>query len=118
MFPSGRNQRGYQASFKKIWRTTLERAGISYFRIYDLRSTYATRLSAGGVADEWVTQLLRQSDAKVFKKVDEKLVDRPPRYWTPARLEPTMLSIKNSRQPQLDNTPGSARRPSFFDWRG
>ena len=37
-------------------------------------------------------------------QVDEKLVDRPPRYWTPARLEPTMLSIKNSRQPQLDNT--------------
>jgi len=30
--------------------------------------TYATRLSAGGVADEWVTQLLRQGDAKVFKK--------------------------------------------------
>jgi hypothetical protein len=34
---------------------------------YDLRSTYSTRLSAGGVADEWVTQLLRQGDAKVFK---------------------------------------------------
>ena len=69
LFPSGRNPRGYQASFKKIWRTTLERAGVPYFRIYDLRSTYATRLSAGGVADEWVTQLLRQSDAKVFQEV-------------------------------------------------
>ena len=41
---------------------------MAYFRIYDLRSTYATRLSAGGVADEWVTQMLRQGDAKVFKK--------------------------------------------------
>jgi len=40
-------------------------------RIYDLRSTYATRLSAGGVADEWVTQLLRQGDAKVFKKYSQ-----------------------------------------------
>jgi hypothetical protein len=39
--------------------------------IYDLRSTYATRLSAGGVADEWVTQLLRQGDAKVFKKYSQ-----------------------------------------------
>jgi TolB-like protein len=38
---------------------------------YDLRSTYATRLSAGGVADEWVTQLLRQGDAKVFKKYSQ-----------------------------------------------
>ena len=71
LFPSDRNPRGYQASFKKIWRTTLERAGVPYFRIYDLRSTYATRLSAGGVADEWVTQLLRQSDAKVFKKYSQ-----------------------------------------------
>ena len=34
-------------------------------------SRYATRLSAGGVADEWVTQLLRQGDAKVFKKYSQ-----------------------------------------------
>jgi hypothetical protein len=40
-------------------------------RSRDLRSTYATRLSAGGVADEWVTQLLRQSDAEVFKKYSQ-----------------------------------------------
>lgn len=29
------------------------------------------RGSAGGVADEWVTQLLRQADAKVFKKYSQ-----------------------------------------------
>jgi hypothetical protein len=34
-------------------------------------STCATRLSAGGVADEWVTQMLRQGDAKVFKKYSQ-----------------------------------------------
>jgi hypothetical protein len=44
---------------------------IPYFRIYDLRSTYATRLSAGGVADEWVTQMLRQGDSQVFKKYSQ-----------------------------------------------
>ena len=53
---------------KRAWRKTLEKAGISYFRIYDLRSTFGTRLSAGGVSDEWVTQMLRQGDARVFKK--------------------------------------------------
>jgi hypothetical protein len=26
-----------------------------------------SKLDAGGVADEWVTQMLRQGDAKVFK---------------------------------------------------
>ena len=71
MFPNPDSPCGYQASFKKVRATTLRKAGIPYFRIYDLRSTYATRLSAGGVADEWVTQLLRQGDAKVFKKYSQ-----------------------------------------------
>ena len=63
LFPSDRNANGHQATFKTVWTKTLRRAKIPYFRIYDLRSTYATRLSAGGVADEWVTQMLRQGDA-------------------------------------------------------
>jgi len=71
LFPSDENADGYQKTFKTAWHATLRRAGVRYFRIYDLRSTYATRLSAGGVADEWVTQLLRQGDAKVFKKYSQ-----------------------------------------------
>lgn len=70
LFPSG-NATGHQTTFKTVWRLTLRRAKVAYFRIYDLRSTYATRLSAGGVADEWVTRLLRQGDAKVFKKYSQ-----------------------------------------------
>ena len=71
LFPSDSNPARYQQSFKKTWSSTLRKDGISYFRLYDLRSTYATRLSAGGVADEWVTQLLRQGDSKVFKKYSQ-----------------------------------------------
>ena len=56
---------------RPAWHATLRRAKLPYFRIYDLRSTYATRLSAGGVADEWVTHLLPQGDAKVFKKYSQ-----------------------------------------------
>ena len=71
LFPSDRNRSGHRTTFKTVWRKTLRRAKIPYFRIYDLRSTYATRLSAGGVADEWVTQMLRQGDAQVFKKYSQ-----------------------------------------------
>lgn len=71
LFPSDENPDGHQKTLKTVWHATLRRAGVRYFRIYDLRSTYATRLSAGGVADEWVTQLLRQGDAKVFKKYSQ-----------------------------------------------
>ncbi len=71
LFPSEENPDGYQKTFKTVWHATLRRASVRYFRIYDLRSTYATRLSAGGVADEFATQLLRQGDAKVFKKYSQ-----------------------------------------------
>ena len=71
LFPSDRIPNKHQTTLKTVWRKTLRRAKIPYFRIYDLRSTYATRLSAGGVADEWVTQMLRQSDAQVFKKYSQ-----------------------------------------------
>jgi integrase len=71
LFPSSRKPTEHQVDFKKTWQRTLARAGVPHFRLYDLRSTYATRLSAGGVADEWVTQMLRQTDAKVFKKYSQ-----------------------------------------------
>ena len=71
LFPSGLNQEGHLRSLRTAWRKALKRAGIPYFRFYDLRSTYATRLSAGGVADEWVIQMLRQGDSQVFKKYSQ-----------------------------------------------
>lgn len=71
LFPSDLNPTGHQRNLKTAWQKTLRRAKVAYFRIYDLRSTYATRLSAGGVADEWVTQLLRQGDAQVFKRYSQ-----------------------------------------------
>jgi integrase len=71
LFPNAKNANEHQKSLKRVWRTTLKKAGIPYFRIYDLRSTYATRLSASGVADESVTQLLRQGDSQAFKKYSQ-----------------------------------------------
>jgi len=60
-----RNQSGHQTTFKTVWSKTRRQAKIPYFRIYDVRSTYATRLSAGGVADEWV-------QLKCFSRVTRK----------------------------------------------
>lgn len=73
VFPTPRrgSRRPYLGSLKKIWASTLERANVPYFSLYELRHTFATRLSAGGVVDEWVTQLLRQGDAKVFKRYSQ-----------------------------------------------
>jgi integrase len=69
--PSTRAIKPYITSLRKIWEKTLRRAGVSYFPIYHLRHTFATRLSAGGVADHFVTQMLRQGDSQVFKRYSQ-----------------------------------------------
>jgi|SRR5271168_4152165 len=68
LFPSHRTAGQHYKSTKGIWRAALRKAGVSYFRIYALRSTYDTRLRAGGAVDEWVVQLLRQGNSDEFKK--------------------------------------------------
>ena len=49
-------------NLRKVWAATLKRAGVPYFAPYELRNTFATRLSAGGVAHHMVT-----GDAEVLK---------------------------------------------------
>ena len=69
LFPSpiATGKKLHMTNLRKVWADTLKRAGVPYFAPYELRHTFATRLSAGGVADHMVTQMLRQSDAEVFK---------------------------------------------------
>src|SRR2546425_7872827 len=68
LFPSG-----HQTTFKTVWRKTLRRAKIPYFRIYDLRSRYATRLSAGGVADPIDTRALASVAQLSAMKISVKI---------------------------------------------
>jgi integrase len=100
LFPSDGNRTGHQTEFKKTWRTTLRKAGVPYFRLYDLRSTYATRLSAGGVADEWVTQMLRQTDAQVFKKYSQMKL----------QMKREALTKLNRKASELDSTSSDTER--------
>ena len=70
LFPSPRvvSSKPHITKVGKLWDRTLQRAGMPHFSLYELRHTFATRLSAGGVADHFVTQMLRQGDAAVFKR--------------------------------------------------
>jgi integrase len=73
LFPrlTERGTKPYLCSVKKVWRNTLRRAKVPYSSLYELRHTFATRLSAGGVADHFVTLMLRQGDAGVFKRYSQ-----------------------------------------------
>jgi integrase len=96
LFPSSKRPTEAQTNFKKTWERTLRKAGVPYFRLYDLRSTYATRLSAGGVADEWVTQLLRQTDAKVFKKYSQMKLQMKREALTKLNRKASEAELKSS----------------------
>ncbi|MGH9403109.1 MAG: hypothetical protein ACRD2P_13475 [Terriglobia bacterium] len=61
----------YLCGLKKVWLSTLRCARVPYFSLYVLRHTFATRLSAGGVADYFVTLMLRQGRAGVFKRYSQ-----------------------------------------------
>ncbi len=73
LFPSTRPgaKKPHLTTLKKIWASMLKRAGIEHFPLYQLRHTFATRLSAGGMADHFVTQMLRQGDSTVFKRYSQ-----------------------------------------------
>ena len=73
LFPSPLmdSSKPYIKSVRKLWNRTLQRAGLPHFSLYELRHTFATRLSAGGVADHFVTQMLRQGDSQVFKRYSQ-----------------------------------------------
>ncbi len=55
LFPSPKLEakKPHMTNLRKVWVGTLKRAGVPYFAPYELRHTFATRLSAGGVADTW-----------------------------------------------------------------
>ena len=73
LFPSPRmgSSKPHITRVTKLWDRTLHRTGLPHFSLYELRHTFATRLSAGGVADHFVTQMLRQGDAAVFKRYSQ-----------------------------------------------
>lgn len=54
--PKPNAQKPYMTNLRKVWAATQKKAGVPYFAPYELRHTFATRLSAGGVADHMVTQ--------------------------------------------------------------
>ncbi|MGH9397706.1 MAG: tyrosine-type recombinase/integrase [Terriglobia bacterium] len=69
--PKKNTSKPYITTLKTTWAATLKRAGVPHFPIYHLRHTFASRLSAGGVSDHFVTLMLRQGDAQVFKRYSQ-----------------------------------------------
>src|ERR1035441_804324 len=68
LFRSSTDPKAHQTTFKRTWHATLRRAGISYFRIYDLRADVCHQAFCWRRRRRVGHSVLRQGDAKVFKK--------------------------------------------------
>ncbi len=79
VFPNPANPAMHLKAVRKTWRRALDAAGIPYFPIYNLRATFASRLSAAGVPDVFVAQMLGHSTPTILptyaKAIDESRRD-------------------------------------------
>ena len=61
VFPNPANTAVYLKAVRKSWRTALKQARIDVFPIYNLRATFASRLSAAGAPDNLVAGMIGHS---------------------------------------------------------
>jgi integrase len=75
VFPNMRNPSRTLKDIRRSWAKALKLAGIPYFWLYNLRHTHASRLSAAGVPDLFVAQMIGHSSTSIMptyaKAVDE-----------------------------------------------
>lgn len=93
-------------SVKTAWRNALKTAGLSHFPLYSCRHSYATRLSAAGVPDAIIDQLLGHSRRDILSHYTARV----PEYLRDAvsRLE----DLRHSKEGAVPSLNGSKSLPS------
>jgi len=102
----------------KSWNRALKDAKVERRRIYDLRSTFATRLNAAGVPQVFVEQLmghaggLAQTYAKANEEYSRAAIDKLETLVTSERIGEADKSPKGSRETDsADLAPETKRKP-------
>jgi len=100
VFPNMRNPERHLTQIRKSWANALKLAGIPYFWLYNLRHTFASRLSAAGVSDLFVAQMIGHSSPSIVqtyaKAIDEHKRDAI-RKLESLRPEPQPLASPSAR---------------------
>jgi integrase len=103
VFPNLRTPSKPMTDVRQAWAKVLRDAGLQYFWIYNLRHTFASRLSAAGVSDLFVAQMIGHSSPSILQKysraIDEyqreairKLEQRRAAYLGPQSDAPTSIN--------------------------
>lgn len=68
VFPNFRDRTQPVKDIRKTWAKALKDAGLDYFWLYNLRHSYASRLSAAGVSDLFVAQMIGHSSPGILQR--------------------------------------------------
>ncbi|HYL15263.1 MAG TPA: site-specific integrase [Terriglobales bacterium] len=73
VFPNLRTPTRPMRDIRQTWAKALKDAGLQYFWIYNLRHTFASRLSAAGVSDLFVAQMIGHSTPSILQKYSKAI---------------------------------------------
>ena len=73
VFPNLRDPSQPAKDIRKSWAKALKDARIEYFWLYNLRHSYASRLSAAGVADRFVAELIGHSSPGILQRYSKAI---------------------------------------------
>jgi integrase len=73
VFPSFSNRRHALQGGRKAWASAVKRAGIPFFPIYNLRHTFASRMTAAGVSPITIAQMLGHSSTQIVPRYAQVL---------------------------------------------
>lgn len=73
VFPSFKAPTRPMSDVRGAWASALKKAGLEYFWLYNLRHTWASRLSAAGVSDLFVAQMLGHSSPTILQRYSKAI---------------------------------------------
>lgn len=73
VFPNLRKPSQHVKDIRDAWARTLRDAGLDFFVVYNLRHSYASRLSAAGVSDLFVAQMIGHSTPSILQKYSKAI---------------------------------------------
>jgi len=73
VFPNLQNPTKPRNEIRYAWAKTLDEAKLEHFWIYNLRHTFASRLSAAGVSDLFVAQMIGHSSPGILQKYSKAI---------------------------------------------
>jgi integrase len=104
MFPNFSNRKHPLQGGRKAWASTLKKAGISYFPIYYLRHTFASRLTLAGVSPLTISHLLGHSSTQIVPRyaqvLDQNRLDAMKKL---DMVRPTVDPLANLMQVDANN---------------